>query len=325
MKICQLAFVFITSVFCLIGGCSTGVGIDGDKSSILPPGNDLFYLSNHKIYRIGSENDKAELIYAAPKRQQPDGSFQLNALKCGPGKTLMFHQIFTSRMLSSGDMEHRVRIKTYNPATMKLESLADLDNTWTAFPVLSRDGSKLAMVDGASVLVKNLKNGLLEHYGEFKEGWAFPWSWSPDSKVLALSGATKMGEAPRIYFLNTETHVLTPWAEGIMPFISRTGNLIAYSSSDNRHLIIADRLGKTVQSFTGHVFKEIGGWIDDDRVIFIDSLGRYKNNIGVANLKTEKIHLIRVPTSGEINGVCLMKKSDSGEFKFSGTLGTSIK
>lgn len=30
----------------------------------------------------------------------------------------------------------------------------------------------------------------------------------------------------------------------------------------------------------------------------------YKNRIGIADLKKKKIHVIKVPTDGEINGIC---------------------
>jgi WD40 repeat protein len=302
----QRLLVLCMAVFSwLISGCA--IGLDGE-SNPLAGGDELFYLSADKIYRIVMPNvHNAELIYAAPE-DRPTERFQLNALRCGPDDTLVFHETHTSTAVPSGDVRDRIRIRTYSRKTNGLDSLVDLGDTWTAFPALSQDKSKLAMVvDTALIAVDDLKSRKLKYYHQFEKGWVLPWSWDPDGKVLAVSGAYQMGEKPRLYFLDIESNVLTAWVAGTMPFFSPTGHLVAYASLDNSRLIVVDRTGRVIQTFGGHVFKELNGWVGDHKILFINAAGGYKNDVGVADLKTGKIYLINLPTNHEINGVCLIQ------------------
>jgi hypothetical protein len=304
-----LVLILLSSLLIGVNACGLAKTL-GDPAEL---GYTLYYLTDSKIYKVVlPAHDKTDLIYD-PEGQHGE-SLNFNALNRGPGRTLMFHMVRTTDVSASSPAfaKTKMTISTYDIRTGKLETLADVADTFLSFPVLSTDESKVAMAGSDSFFIKDLKRNRMIYYSQFANPnrRLFPWSWSPDNK-LALSGG-EPGKKPAIYFFDTERHALVPWGIGLQPHFSPSGQLIAYLHPEHRALIISDRNGNTVQSFEGFLFKDLNGWIGEDKVLFTIACGThtdpYKNHIGIADLTTRKIYDISVPTDGQISGVVVAKE-----------------
>lgn len=303
--------ILLGSLFASVNACGL-TKTAGDPAEL---SYTLYYLTHGKIYKAVLPNhDKANLIYACSE-DQPGESIQFNALSPGPDGTLMFHVTHTTGLSLSPSSSAQVRltILTYNIKTGQLTPLVAVADTFLSFPVLSSDESKVAMAGRGSFFIKNLRDNKIVYYEQFAipNRILFPWSWSPDGKLLALSGA-EIGKKQSIYFFDIEKNLLIAWGTGMQPRFSPSGQLIAYLSPGSMELIIANRDGNTLQSFKGFLFKDLNGWIGENKVLFTISAGThahpYVNHIGIVDLKTSKIYDIKVPTEGEINGIVVTKE-----------------
>jgi Tol biopolymer transport system component len=275
----------------------------------------LFYLplTEDKIFSvILPNNKKPDLIYATPARQK-ERHFEINSLSCGPNGTLLFHVRHTIEETSSSPRKEITKIVMLNPMTKEITDLACGDANMR-FPVLSSDKSKLATSGGGSIFVKDIKTGVVVHFSQFGEQnqLVIPWSWSPDGKLLALTTA-HIGKSPTIYFLDIYKNVLLPWVNGMEPHFSHSGQLIAYLSLDYKELVIADKDGKTKQTFNAHQFRHLNGWLGDDKVLFTRSVVGYITRIGIADLRSGKLSDLKVPDANEISGVCFHNKGNDHE------------
>jgi len=279
----------------------------GDPAEL---GFTLYYLTGSKIYKVVLPNhDKADLIYTSPEGQ-PGESFELNALNSGPNRTLMFQMFHITGLFPTAPTSAQMRttVLTYAIKSGQLTTIAELPDVFLSLPVLSPDESKVAMTGRNSFFIKDLKENRIIYYDQFATALRtlFPSSWSPDGKLLALSGG-EPGKKPAIYLFDTENRTFTQWGTGLQPHFSPSGHLIAYLHPEHRALIISERNGNTVQFFEGFLFKDLNGWIGEDKVLFTIACGThtdpYKNHIGIADLKTRKIYDISVPTDGQISGV----------------------
>jgi hypothetical protein len=281
--------------------------VTATQADPLKTGDMLYYLMNNKIYKISVPyNGKSDLVYAVSQDQNGQ-AFQINALSCGPNNTLLFHAVSSAPPPSTDKL--RTMIVAYNVKNKVSTRLVDLVNESLLFPVLSPDESKLAMTGRDSFFVKDLKSDTMVYYAQFAKPnqRIFPWSWSPDGKVLVLS-AQIIGMPPIINFFDTERKALAPGVTGMQPHFSPNGRLIAYLSPGYGELVISDRAGNVIQSFKGYLFKAVNGWIEEDKVLFTIGVHGYVDHIGVADLKSNKVFDMKVPTAGEINGICFKRQ-----------------
>ena len=268
----------------------------------------LYYLTGNQILKVVlPKNMEATTVYsvAAP---QPDEQFEISRLSCGPEGKLVFQLTRTvgpSRSDPSVSVNQRTGAATYDPHTGKLTHLVDLPDQYVFCPTLSADGSKLAVSGRLSFFIKDFGTNKTEYYSQFedRQQWVCPFSWSPDGKLLALS-ISKLSQELRTYLFDTDRKILLPWQAGSQPHFSPTGRLIAYIVHGNKKLVISDMEGNMKQSFEGFFFKDLNGWIGEDRVVFTIGVFGYLNHIGIADLKTRKVYDIKVPLRGEINGIC---------------------
>ncbi len=282
----------------------------------LKSGDIIYYLSNDKIYKIIMPNNKkAEVVFEAPKETEGE-RYQINALSCGPDNGLLFHLIHSPKHVTDFSKPlSRTTIVSYNLYSKELHTLVDLGEISVAFPELSPDGSKLAMsassskLKGVNFIVKDMISGKYVTYEKLPDSNTMV-AWDPNNKEIVITGTDEKTGRVRIFFFDIQKKELKPWIEGIMPIFSPSGKLIAYTSSDQRKLIVSNREGKAIQSFRGYLFKDLNTWIGESKVIFTVGHFMYENHIGIADLEEKKIYDIKVPTSGEINGLCY--KSTSG-------------
>lgn len=293
-------------------------GYTNERENAVENNANIYYLSqgNDRIYRIiMPHNDKADLIFT-PGKVQTGEKYEISGLTCGPDDTLLFHITHTTGL--EADFSNTKTISTialYDLVSKEFRTLVDLGDTSTFFPVLSPNGTKLAMSgldnkhSARFFIIKDLKNGSLKYYDSFTAQGVYPKSWSPDGKLLAMSGADEKTKKMHIFFLEIDNGNLTSWIQGGMPIFSPSGRLIAYSSPDQRKLIISDREGKTKQSFDGYFIKDLNAWIGENKVLFTIGHFMYENHIGIADLEKRRIYDITVPTTGEINGMCYKLKN----------------
>jgi WD40 repeat protein len=291
----------------LLEGCVSTFDA-GDEPSTLA-GDILFYLplTENKIYRVILPNNKQPDLIYAPIERQTNERIQINSLSCGPNNTLLFHMRHIIEESSSTPRRETTNIVTYALKTKEIINLA-AGNSSMRFPVLSLDESKLAMSGGDSFFIKDLKTGHVLHYTQMTTDLVVPWSWSPDGNLLALT-IQHIGSSPVIYFFDMNKKVLLPWLTGMQPYFSPTGQFIAYLSLDNREIIIADKDGKTRQSFKGHLFRHLNGWLGEDKVLFTRGVAAYSTRIGTADLKTGKLYDLKMPDANEISGICFRQAS----------------
>jgi Tol biopolymer transport system component len=294
------------------------VGFTQGRETSMQDGDMIYYLSqaNDSIYRIIMPNsDKADLVFAPPK-EQPGEKYEISGLTCGLYDTLLFHVTHTTGLVADfSNTKTKMTIAVYDLVSKKFRTFVDLGDTSTLFPIISPDGSKLAMsgVDGKHndrfLIIKDLKNGSVKYHDTFTTQGLTPQSWSPDGKILAMSGVDSKTNKQHIYFFDSNSGKVTSWMhDGGMPIFSPSGQFIAYSSPDQRKLIISTIDGKTKQSFDGYLVKNINAWIGENKVLFTIGHFMYENHIGIADLEKKIIYDIKVPAKGEINGICYKPK-----------------
>lgn len=308
----NMNIIYLTLVLLVIS-CNT-LGIEWEKEPV-NNGDHIYYLSNGKIYKIDiPDNKKANLIFKSPQEQTTE-KYDINGLTCGPENTLLFHLTHTTDLIPNfSKTKEKTVIAMYDLTSKEFHTFVDIENIKTAFPILSPDGDTLAMTawdnkhNGRFFIIKNLRIGSVSIYDQFISKGVVPKSWSPDSKMLALTGGDAKTKKDQMFFFDLGKKEISPWLEGLWPLISPSGQLIAYVSPDQRKLLIADKDGKTVQSFDKYLFKDINSWIGEDKILFTIGHFMYQNHIGIADLKKKKIYVMKVPTDGEINGMCYKPK-----------------
>jgi len=304
----NMNIIYLTLALLAIS-CNT-LGIEWEKRPV-NNGDQIYYLSNGKIYKIDMpDNKKANLIFKSPREQTAE-RYDINGLTCGPENTLLFHMTHATDLIPDfSKTKEKTIIAMYDLTSKEFYTFVDIENIKTAFPILSPGGDSLVMTawdnkhKGRFFIIKNLRTGSMIFYDQFISKGVVPKSWSPDSKMLALTGGDAKTKKDQMFFFDLEKKEIKPWLEGLWPLISPSGQLIAYVSPDQRKLLIADRDGNTVQSFDEYLFKDINSWIGEDKVLFTIGHFMYQNHIGIADLKKKKIYVIKVPTDGEINGIC---------------------
>lgn len=302
-------YVILTGI--LIISIISFVMIKKSEATSLNKGDIIYYISNDKIYKIVMpDNNHVEVIFVAPSDKAGEQN-EIHWLTCGMNDTLLFNWTRTTGLVPDySKADSKTVVVSYNILTKKSQTLIDLNETSTAFPALSPDGTQLAMNcwdkkhKGRYFIVKDLKKDTIKYYDKFTNINSALTSWSPDNKFLATSGSDEKNNTTRIFLLDIEKNELIPWAVGVFPIFSPSGKRVAYVSLDQRELIIADRDGNAVQKFKGYLFKDLNGWIGENKILFTIGHFMYQNHIGIADLETKKIYDIKVPTDGEINGIC---------------------
>jgi hypothetical protein len=296
---CVICSVMIT--FFLVA-CAVSQNTSNEKDSPNVNGS-LFYLSlyQNKIYELVLPVDKeADIIYSPPQDSDKE-YYEINSLNCGPGGELLFHLRHTS--IEKPELLKKTnQIVTYNTTTKKIINIM-VGSESMRFPVISSGKSMLAVSDGNSLLVKDLKTGNESRYFEAGKlgGLVVPWSWSPDGKLLAMTVSSSV----KIYFFDVQKGIASQWLPGRAALFSPSGQLIAYLSMNYKEIIIADLNGIRKQGFKGNIFTRIEGWIGEDRVVFTRSVEGYsRTRLGIADLKTGKIYDIKGSDAPRISGIC---------------------
>lgn len=280
------------------------------KDNFTNNGDTIYYLSGDIIRMITlPDNKSATIVFEAPKETASE-SYQINGLSCGPNKTLAFNLVHSFKKVADYSKPiYRVTIESYSLVSKKLQTLVDEDETSVDFPSLSYDGTFLSMSasdtkhEGFYFLIKNLKTGANKQYDQFKASNKLR-ALSPDNKLLAITGVDSRTKRTRTYFLDLDTAKLSPWIEGMTPIFSPNGKLIAYTTSNQKEIMISDRTGKRIQSYDGYFVKDLNGWIDNNRIVFTIGHFMHTNHIGILDIQKKRIYDIEVPTSGEISGIC---------------------
>ena len=300
--------VLVTSI-CTLGFTSA-------KGTPLQTGDIVYYLSNDRIYSFTTpNNNKVALVYAPPVEGKGE-KYQINGLSCGPKDTLLFHLTHTTDLVPDfSKTRNKTTAVIYDPQLKSLSTIVDLGESAAEFPVLSPDESKLAVCtsdskhNGFYFTVRDMKTGELTQYDRLSACNKLV-SFGSRGEEFAFQGTDNKTGKPRIYFFNMKKNEVMSSKEGMMPRISPSGQLIAYTSPDQRQLIISDGEGKAIQRFSGYLFKDLNGWISEKKVIFTIGHFMYINHIGIADLEKKKIYRLKVPTTGEINGICYRSKSE---------------
>lgn len=289
--------IFVLLAFLLIAACN----LASKKEDAAPLSCTLCYLTENTIYRMSPGQGKVDIVYSCPEAR-PGESLRIYQLARGPGGTLRF------RITRTTAAEERGSIVTYDPKTGRAQPLIDVPDGPFSFPVISPDDSRVAMAIRSSFAIKDLRKNRITYYDEYSPmmGMLYPYSWSPEGRLLALSGGA-IGKESTIYLFDTEKNTFAAWRTGSQPHFSPNGKRIAYLTPGNRRLVISDMDGNTLQVFEGALFKDLNGWIGEDRILLTVSAATfvhpYRNRIGIADLRTKKLTTIPIPTRNEIHGI----------------------
>jgi hypothetical protein len=313
MNIKKLLFFFI---ICLLCGAALAIALSEEEKYPLTPGDEFYYTTNDKIYKIMMpDNKKAIVVYDPSAEGYPKQDFRIMALTGGPGNTLLF--VFqdltnfphTKETVASYDLGSGVMDRSF----------LEIPGSQLGNHVLAPDGSKLAaLTRNGRLVIKNLKDSSIEYHDYFRGTMAFPESWSPDGTILTISDTDIAAHKTRILFVNTVTGEIKVWKnDAVNAIFSPSGKRIAYLDSDRRNLIVSDVQGTTIRKFGGYGYlsHHINGWIDEDKVLFTKlSNIPYTNHIGIADVATGKIYAITVPHETELSGIWYRKaRGQSGK------------
>lgn len=303
------SFLFITALIAL--NIIALIMIKKSNANPLKDGDFIYYLTNNKIHRIVVPNNgHADTVFTAPDDKEGENN-EIYWLSCGGNDTLIFHLTHNTGMTPDfTNYNSKTTVVTYNTLTKSIDNLVDEGKTSTAFPVISSDKSKLAMIGSDKehvsrfFIIRNIDSKSSEYYYQYSGINPSITSFSYDNKLLSMYGLSEKTRRPTIYILDIENNIITPMMSGKFPILSPDGKRIAYASPDQRMLIISDMNGTTLASFNNIFVKNIDSWINESKILFTTGDHGYQNHIGIADIGKNKTYVIKVPTSGEINGVC---------------------